>query len=631
MIHAEHLRGSAAGDAEPLDELVIVVKAWTRRVPLAGRPLLCGRSTECDVQIADPSVSRQHARLVPVADGRWRVEDLSLPIASHVTLGPGQRIQLGPVELAIERRPPLSSVLSGDPLRDTRNVEMLLQTLGDVHASEDQDELLRTIVDRAIALAGGDRGGLFLAGPLGSLEAGVARDAQCRDLPQEQRLGRSLPLQALGSGRAVVFTDVEDIGEGAILPESVYDSELRSVLCVPVPGQEGPLGVLYVDGSRPASAFGPAELSVFEALAVHGALAIERARLREDQLRRERDARRRLEMENATLRAQLGAESPIGESEPIRKVFDLLRRVASSDAIVCLTGETGTGKEILARYLHRCSTRAAGPFVVVDCGAIPEGLIESELFGHEKGAFTGASAPREGRFREAWGGTVFLDEIGELPLHLQTRLLRVVQDRAVQSVGGTGWIPIDVRIVCATHRDLGQRMAEGRFREDLFYRISVLTVAIPPLRERRQDILLLARHFLARFAAAYGASVTGFTREAEQALASHTWPGNVRELENRVQRAVLLARPPYASRRDLGLAEADVGDAPTPAEEDLPQMPLQQARAEATERFERAYLADTLRRAGGNVSKAAAAADISRQVFHRLLRKHDIDRSDFTE
>jgi DNA-binding NtrC family response regulator len=310
----------------------------------------------------------------------------------------------------------------------------------------------------------------------------------------------------------------------------------------------------------------------------------------------------------------------------MRPVLEFVERLAPSEATVCLIGETGSGKEVLARHLHRCSLRAGGPFVVVDCGAIPEGLVESELFGHAKGAYTGASEARPGRFREADGGTVFLDEIGELPLAAQTRLLRVLQERTVQPVGSPGRVPTDVRIVCATHRDLERDVHEGRFRQDLYYRVSAFTVVVPPLRERGEDVLLLAQRFLTRFAAMYGTAVTGFTREAMEAMLAHGWPGNVRELENRVQRAAVFARPPAATRRDLGLAGGPADDGAAPAEADLVLTPLQEARSEASERFERAYLHEALRRAGGNVSHAAALAGVSRQLFQRLLRRHGIDR-----
>jgi transcriptional regulator with GAF, ATPase, and Fis domain len=626
---AQARAGSAAA------ELVLELDGWLRRVPLETRPVLLGRSSECDVTLADTKLSRRHCRLVPGEGGGWLVEDLesqagtfvnNVRVREPVRLRPQDRIRFGSIDARVVPKPPLGAVLSGDPERDVRNVEMLLRTIDELYSAHDLDEILRKVIDRTIELAGADRGALFLSSPQGTLEIAVARDSAGHDLPPQQALTRSLPGRALETGRAVVLTDTAAPGQRDALSTSILLDELRSILCVPLPGGERPMGILYADGRRPAAAFGPAELAFFEAFAVHSAMAIERVRMHEAQARLEQSRRHRLEAENASLKAQLGTDAPIGQSLAMRGALDLLRQVAASDTTVCLIGETGTGKEILARYLHRLSPRSKRPFVAIDCGALPEGLIESELFGHERGAFTGADTSREGRFREAEGGTIFLDEIGELPLLLQTRLLRVLQERTVQPVGGKGRIPIDVRVVCATHRDLEQRIGEGQFRKDLYYRIAVVTVPIPALRERDDDISLLAHHFLTRYAATYGRVLTDFTREAMEALLEHDWPGNVRELENRVQRAALLARRPYVTKRDLGLGTG--ADEPDEAESPFPT--LQQARGEATEEFERAYLERLLRHVGGNVSRAATVADVSRQLIQRLLRRHQIDRLRFT-
>ncbi len=620
-------------------ELVIRFGNWVQRTRLGTDPIVLGRAYECDVHLPDSNISRVHCRLVPGADGRWLVEDLGgatvgvsidgVRLTVPAELKRGSRLAIGPFDAVLEERSAVASALTGDPERDGRNVDLLLRTVGDLYGSEGVDALLRTIVDRAVGLAGGERGALLLGDGQRALEAAVARDSNGRDLATDDLLSRSVPERALQTSKAVVLTDIDDPAQRELGSKSIFQKELRTVVCVPLPSPRGPVGVLYIDSRRPAQAFGPTELAVFEALAVQSALAIERARLQEDQAHRERAERHELRAENEALRARLGDTDPIGESVAMRGVLDLLRRVSSSSATVCLLGETGTGKEVLARWLHRLSQRSTGPFVAVDCGAIPEGLVESELFGHERGAFTGATAAREGLFRQAHGGTVFLDEIAELPSALQTRLLRVLQERSVQPVGGAARVPVDVRVICATHRDLEKRVAEGHFREDLYYRIAVLPVTVPPLRERGEDVLLLARHFLRRTAEAQGSGVSGFTRDALDALVAHRWPGNVRELENCVQRAALLAQPPYATRIDLGLGGRISSAVEAPAESELPLMPLQEARAQASERFERAYLASALDRTGGNVTQAAALAGVSTQLFWRLIRKHDIDRQRF--
>jgi two-component system response regulator HydG len=264
---------------------------------------------------------------------------------------------------------------------------------------------------------------------------------------------------------------------------------------------------------------------------------------------------RRLREENRRLKAAVeqryGFDSIVGRSPALQRVFEQVRALSDSDASVLLVGESGTGKELVARAIHHNSGRRDGPFVAVNCAAIPENLLESELFGHEKGAFTGADRKRRGLFAEANGGTLFLDEVGDLPLGLQAKLLRALQDKAVRPVGGSQDVQLDLRLLTATHRDLPAMVAEGRFREDLYYRLAVIPLRLPSLRERGEDIMLLATHFLERAAAASGKELKGFDEEATAWLLRHRWPGNVRELENMVERAATLAAGPRITLGDL--------------------------------------------------------------------------------
>jgi two-component system response regulator GlrR len=294
------------------------------------------------------------------------------------------------------------------------------------------------------------------------------------------------------------------------------------------------------------------------------------------------------------------------------RMADLLaeaRMVAQSDASVLLRGDSGSGKELLARAIHRASPRAAKPFVAVNCGAIPEALLESELFGHVKGAFTDAVANHKGLFQAASGGTLLLDEIGDMPPALQVKLLRVLQERAVRPLGSSQSVPVDVRIVSATHRDLEAAMATGQFREDLYYRLNVVTLTLPTLAERREDIALLANHFLARLAAKYGKRNSGFAPEALKALTMATWPGNVRQLYNVVEQVCALSTTPLVS---LALVQRALR---TPSVEVL-------SFADAKQRFERAYLVDLLKMTDGQVADAARLAQRNRTEFYRLLQKH---------
>jgi len=294
------------------------------------------------------------------------------------------------------------------------------------------------------------------------------------------------------------------------------------------------------------------------------------------------------------------------------RMADLLaeaRLVAQGDASVLLRGDSGTGKELMARAIHRASRRGKRPFVAVNCGAIPEALLESELFGHMKGAFTDAHANHKGLFQAADGGTLLLDEIGDMPPALQVKLLRVLQEKAVRPLGSSQSIPVDVRIISATHRDLETAMAQGQFREDLYYRLNVVTLHLPTLAERREDIPLLANHFLAQLAAKYGKRSSGFAPEALKALTMASWPGNVRQLYNVVEQVCALSTTPLVS---LALVQRALR---TPSVEVL-------SFAEARQRFEREYLVGLLKMTDGNVADAARLAQRNRTEFYRLLQKH---------
>ncbi|HUS47627.1 MAG TPA: sigma-54 dependent transcriptional regulator [Phycisphaerae bacterium] len=315
----------------------------------------------------------------------------------------------------------------------------------------------------------------------------------------------------------------------------------------------------------------------------------------------------------------------IGESPGIRHVLDLVQQVSQTDTTVLLTGESGTGKELVARAIHFSSPRRDARFVAVDCGAIPPSLIASELFGHVRGAFTGASDDRQGLIQTADGGTLFLDEVSNLPPDLQATLLRVIETREVRAVGATDPVTVEVRYVAATNCDLAALVKEGKFREDLFYRFNVFPIHLPPLRERREDIPLLADHFLSMFCAKMHKRVEGFTREAVDALTQYDWPGNVRELSNVVERLVILC-----SRDRIGqahLRESMVGSAPLTAvpqtADELNEL-KKKLRDEAIVEVEKAFLVTALRRNGYNVTKAASQTGMQRSNFQALLRKHGL-------
>lgn len=321
-----------------------------------------------------------------------------------------------------------------------------------------------------------------------------------------------------------------------------------------------------------------------------------------------------VERDNRVLQERVAAQSfheILGTSPPMQQVFKTIRRVAGSDIPVLVTGESGTGKELVARAIHEESARKRGPFVTINCGAIPETLLESELFGHEKGAFTGAHVQRKGRVEMAQGGTLFLDEIGELSPTLQVKLLRFLQAQVIERIGGREEIPVDVRIVAATNIDLQTAMKEGRFREDLFYRLNVISIQMPPLRERGQDIRLLAKALLHRFASQHGKRIVGFTAQALAALEAYAWPGNIRELENRINRAVVMAESTRILPEDLQLN----GTVPSPS-----GPTLKETRSVA----ERELVERTLAKHSGNITKTAKELGVSRPTIHQLISKYHL-------
>jgi two-component system NtrC family response regulator len=308
-------------------------------------------------------------------------------------------------------------------------------------------------------------------------------------------------------------------------------------------------------------------------------------------------------------------EDILGTTPRLREIFSMVTRVAKTDATVLVQGESGTGKELLARAIHRNSARKAGPFVPINCGAIPETLLESELFGHEKGAYTGAHIQRKGKIEVAEGGTLFLDEIGEMSLALQVKLLRFLQEREIERIGGRERIKVDVRIIAATNKSLKAEIQGGTFREDLFYRLSVVTIDTPPLRDRGEDILVLASAFLRRSATTHRRKVA-FSSDALAAMLEYGWPGNIRELENKVQRAVIMAAGKLIEPADLDLA---------PARQVNETAGLREARLRA----EHQSMIEALVRHRGNISRAAKDIGVSRPTFHGLLEKHEINARDF--
>lgn len=327
----------------------------------------------------------------------------------------------------------------------------------------------------------------------------------------------------------------------------------------------------------------------------------------------------RLESENQQLRQRLGKQEIIWSGEAMRKVMAQIERVAASETRVCILGETGTGKELVARTLHERSPRASGPFVTLNCAAVPAELIESELFGHEKGSFTGAAARHIGKFEQAENGTIFLDEIGDMPLAMQAKLLRVLEENEIERIGGEKPIPVDVRVLVATHRDLDKLTQEGKFRQDLFHRVYVFPLLLPTLRERREDIPTLVEHFARQVCAQNGWKPVPFTPEATEALQSHAWPGNVRELRNVVERLLLLAT--------AGLVNIDTVQLALPAAAEIPSSTGSGSLSDRVQNFEREVILSELKRNHSHITNTAKALGVERSHLYKKCEQLGIDLS----
>jgi two-component system response regulator HydG len=461
---------------------------------------------------------------------------------------------------------------------------------------------------------------------------------RCLDGAEERALPEPIALEHLSfgprllAGEAVLLHDLGDEPHAARPGDASLLRGARSAILAPLELSQAGDGCLFF-AKREANWYDESDLELAAAIAAQVVVALQHQRLAEEQQRRARiEVRaRRLEQEVESMRRALGDRygfhQILGSSPVLRDVLARAEKVAATETTVLLTGESGTGKELVARAIHCASARATGPFVAINCAALPETLLDDELFGHERGAFTGADRQKAGRFELAARGTLFLDEVGELSAGVQAKLLRVLQEREFQRVGGTETLHADVRLITATNRDLEQAVEAGHFRQDLFYRLNVFTVHLPPLRARGDDVLLLAEHFLRSLAPKIGATSPGFSPDAREALLSHAWPGNIRELQNAVERALILSDGRPLTRVQLGIP---AGPPRSTAAGPLPATSGSQGPAAAhgsLPEVERRLVAEALAAAKGNKSQAARLLGLTRfQLYTRLKRFGLTDR-----
>ncbi|HEY2292055.1 MAG TPA: sigma 54-interacting transcriptional regulator [Thermoanaerobaculia bacterium] len=613
--------------------------------PLDGPGLTLGRDHGNAVHLRDLAVSRHHCA-IETKDGRLVLRDLESRHGTFVNGAPARERELehgdlitvggslflfqtradepeparepvvldervwtseSTVHLAVDTFRPEAALSPAPDARTARDLQALLRIAGALHEIRATAPLARRLLELALETVPAERAALLLLDPTGAFVSSSALDRQGPTDPFP--ISRTLIERVVAERSAVLSNDVLQTGgwEGV---QSVQAARLQSLLATPLAGREGTLGVLYLDTRAPGVHFDERHLELMTAAAGIAVVALANVRHLEA-----------LEAETQRIEEALDA-GMVGESSSVREIQRLLARVAATDSTVLLRGESGTGKEVAARALHRGSSRAGKPFVAVNCATLSETLLQSELFGHERGAFTGAVERKIGRIEAAQGGTLFLDEIGEIPPALQARLLRVLQEREFERVGATRPIKADIRLIAATNRDLEKAMREGTFREDLFYRLNVITVTLPALRERREDVPLLASHFATLFGRKIGRRVLGFTPESRACLLRYAWPGNVRELANAIERAVVL------------------GEGELIRPEDLPETVLESAPAghggndgpvgkyhDSVSSFKQKLILDAIDQAGGSITRAAELLDLNPTYLHRLIRNFDLKNS----
>ncbi|KAA3613369.1 MAG: sigma-54-dependent Fis family transcriptional regulator [Calditrichaeota bacterium] len=477
--------------------------------------------------------------------------------------------------------------------------EKLLEISEEINSTREINVLLDRIMDSALGVLGAERGFILLKRNADESDYQIvtARNLTKDAIDSIREHSTSVVHKVLESQTPLISVDAQ-ADERFSGAESILIQDIHSVICTPLIYKDYLMGAIYMDRRMSKKNFTEEALEFLNAFSAQAAVAIQNARLFDD-----------LQQENKKLKEQISLldQFPeiVGSSEPIKQVFETVRSVAASNATVLIAGESGTGKELVARAIYKNSDRNNKPFIPIFCGSLSENLLESELFGHKKGAFTGANENKPGLFEEANNGTIFLDEIGEIGLNVQTKLLRIIQEGELKRVGENQFRKVDVRIISATNKDLMEEVKAGQFREDLFYRLNVINIKMPPLRERRQDILLLADHFFKYFTFKNKKTFKGFTAAAKQYLQEYDWPGNVRELENAIERAVILCHENEIPPDSFQLQNSD------------PKMPLGKTLKE----INKYAIVKTIEMTSGNRTRAADILGVSRRWLQYQLKE----------
>ena len=589
-----------------------------QRVEVTRKLTGIGSAPDNRVALADPAVLAYHCQVL--RDGKnWVLSSLDRDALimvngkerRHYKLQDGDLLMLGGTEIAWSTDEPTKQVettlsrqrvarplIEGkDPRFDklARFSEKLL--LGMV-----VPDVFKTLLDAVISLTGASKG--FLIHINGDrMHIPAARNVDRVDIGNDPgQVSDSVVARVIKERKPIIISDAMNdtiLGQS----RSVVDLQLKSVMCVPLLAKETLIGVLYVGNEGLGTLFSTDDLELLKifaaqaALILHNALLLDELRLENEDLARDLQAGKGL------------GGAMIGNHMRMVEIFRTLDKIAPTDISLLVTGETGTGKELVARELHQRSNRRDKPFVSINCGAIPENLLESELFGHKKGSFTGAISDKQGKFEDADGGTLFLDEIGEMPMNLQVKLLRVLQQREIERVGEGRARPVDIRVISATNKELESEIADGRFREDLFYRLNEVLIELPAVRDRGDDVILIAQHILARFTKIYPGKARGFSTESVGAMRDYVWPGNVRQMENRIKKALVLSDGPLLTPVDLGLGGS--------ARPQRRWKPLNDAREE----FQTRYIKECLEAHEWNKAATARALDVDPRTIFRYVER----------
>ncbi len=586
------------------------VREETRDIPLRKPLVSLGRGEGNDVMLVDPSLAPTHANLLRKGNHfTMSVVDRATHFmvngvrARSSDLRVGDEVVIGRFRLTLMEGEPKTAAggaptgVAGAPLSEVEAVRKLAEFSRDLAAESNLDTIFQKLLQSVVAITGAEKG--FLIAIKDGERVLAAAHNVGRETLDLSRVSDSIVDRVLTDKKPIIVSDALHDAQFASA-RSVVDLRLSSVMCVPLQWRSEMLGVLYLGNDNVRNLFAQQDLALLEVFSSQAAMLVHQALLLNE-----------LKASNRNLRDQLQKSSQggiIGSSESMKACFKVLKRVSPTDLSVLVLGETGTGKELVAKEVHRLSTRAAKPFISINCGAIPENLLESELFGYKRGAFTGAAGDKVGKFEAADGGTIFLDEIGEMPMALQVKLLRVLQERVIERVGDVKTRPIDIRVISATNKNLEEQIASGHFREDLYYRLNEVTVNLPALRDRADDVIQIAQFLLNKYAEQYGAKAKGYSAGCQNAMRSYYWPGNVRELENRIKKSVIMTDRAQLGPEDLGIEIKERATTLRPL-------------AEAEEDFKTSYIRKALDANGWNKAQTARELDVDARTIFRYIEK----------